>query len=411
MEKKLNILFITQYFYPENFKGNDIVFDFVAKGHDITVLTAKPNYPSGNFYKGYKFWGFQNEIIKGAQILRVPIYPRKNGSWLNLFLNYISFIFFSYFAIKFNFKKKYDAIFVQQLSPITIALPGIWVKHNKYNRTTPIFLWVLDIWPESFISNTGVNFIFLNNILNKIVKYIYSESDLILISSKNFIISIKEKINIKNKKIIFFPNWAESIFEEKVILNHPKIIFPIGFNILFAGNIGEAQGIEVILNAAKISVMDGINWVIIGDGRKLNWLKKYILENQVKNVFLFDRVDIVYMPYILSKANACLITLKNDNKLNYTVPAKLQAYLASGKIILGSIGGETYDIISNNNIGLVSKPEDFISLAKNAIILKNMTIQQREILEENSKILYKERYSKKILFNQLENLFYLNKIK
>lgn len=180
---------------------------------------------------------------------------------------------------------------------------------------------------------------------------------------------------------------------------------------MFAGNIGEAQGIEVILNAAKICVMDEINFLIMGDGRKLNWLKKYILENQIKNVFLFNRVDIVYMPYVLSKANACLITLKNDNKLNYTVPAKLQAYLASGKIILGSIGGETYDIICGNNIGLASKPEDPISLAKNAIILKNMTFQQREILEENSKILYKERYSKKILFNQLENLFYTNEIK
>ena len=127
----MKILFVSQYFYPETFKGNDIVFDFVKRGHQITVLTGKPNYPNGKFYKGYSFFGKKEENIFGAKIIRVPVYPRKNGKGIHLLLNYLSFVFFSYFAVLFRIKEKFDVIFVQQLSPVTMALPAFWVKKRQ----------------------------------------------------------------------------------------------------------------------------------------------------------------------------------------------------------------------------------------------------------------------------------------
>lgn len=398
----MKILFVSQYFYPETFKGNDLVFDWVKKGHDVTVLTAKPNYPSGLFYEGYSFFGKKEEIINGAKIIRTPIYPRKNGKGIHLILNYLSFIIFSYFTCFFRVRGKFDVIFVQQLSPVTMALPGLWLK-KRYN--TPLYLWVLDLWPESILAASNFKNTKIIGLINGLVKYIYNNSEVILISSKFFKNSIIDKLIDKNKKILYFPNWAEDVF----IQDLQKDIFiselPSGFNIMFAGNVGESQDFETILKAAELTMHKDINWIIVGDGRKMDWIKTEIKNKKLGNIHLLGRYDIALMPYFFKKADVMLVTLKDEPVFALTVPAKIQAYMASGKIILGSLNGEGNILINESKSGFAVAAGDFKSLARKAIRLKELTKEEKHKMEFNAKSYYQNNFSKEMLFNKLESLF------
>jgi glycosyltransferase involved in cell wall biosynthesis len=398
----MKILYVSQYFYPETFRGNDIVFDFVKKGHEVTVITGKPNYPLGTFYHGYKFWGVKKEIINGANVIRIPTFPRGKGGALKLILNYFSFYLFSYPYSRFKTDRDFDIIFVQQLSPVTMALPAIWAL--KRNKNAKLYLWVLDLWPESVTATTGIANKFIIGLLNKLVKYIYSKSDFILISSKSFEKSIQKRSI--NKQILYFPNWAESIYEEADLIKDYELpILPNGFNIMFAGNIGEAQDFETILSAAILTKDENINWILVGDGRKLDWVRSQVKFHDLHNVVILGRYPIEEMPYFFREANVMLLTLKNSIISDLTVPAKLQAYAASGKIILAAINGEAKSIINKHNIGLACESGDFKSLSENAKILKNFSEEQRIKMEKNSRNLYNLHYSKKVLFDKLESQF------
>lgn len=403
----MKILFVSQYFYPEIFRGNDIVFDLVEKGHDVTVLTGKPNYPLGFFFEGYKFWGIQNEIINGAKVIRIPTFPRGKGGVIKLLLNYVSFLFFSYPYARCRSDKDFDVIFVQQLSPVTMAFPAIWAL--KRNKNAKLYLWVLDLWPESITAVSGIKNILLIGPLNLLVKYIYSKASNILISSTLFSESICKRTS--NKSINYFPNWAESIYEIEKYVDFDIPFLPVGFNIMFAGNIGDAQDFETILKASNLTINDNINWIIVGEGRKLKWVREQVEIKKINNIFILGRHSIEKMPAFFKRADIMLLTLKDSPVFNLTVPAKFQAYLASGKIILAAINGEANSLINNNNVGIASAAGDYIKLAENAIKIKNMSDEEKNIMKKNSIKLYKKYFSKSTLLNDLEALFLKNQIK
>lgn len=403
----MKILFISQYFYPETFKGNDIVFDFVKRGHEVTVLTGKPNYPEGKFYKGYGFLKKNTEVIHGAKIIRTPIYPRKNGKGIHLILNYVSFVFFSYFTCIFRIRDKYNLIFVQQLSPVTMALPGLWLRKKQ---NIPLYLWVLDLWPESILAASNFkNPLIIKRIENLVAK-IYNQSDVILISSKYFEKSIKNKLINQNKEVLYFPNWAEDVFTKSYVQNSSAIPdLPRGFNIMFAGNVGESQDFETIINAAELTLMDNINWIIVGEGRKLDWIKEQIQLRQLNNVVLLGRYAIETMPGFFNKADVMLVSLKDEPVFSLTVPAKIQAYMASSKIILGSLNGEGNVIINESGCGYAVNAGDPKLLSEKAVLLKNLPENKRIEMQVKSKQYYEDHFSKKTLFDNLENNF-INKL-
>lgn len=403
--KQLKILFVSQYFYPEDFKGNDIVFDLVKKGHEVTVLTGKPNYPEGKFYKGYNFFNKNTEYIQGAKVIRAPLFPRRSGKALPLILNYLSFLFFSFFVATFRIKEKYDVVFVQQLSPVTMALPGIWIKNRQ---GIPLVLWVLDLWPESIVASSNIKSNFIIKPIEKLVKWIYNKSDLILVSSKFFTKSVLEKCKNENMKVEHFPNWAEDVFTNSLItipLKEHKIPeLPIGFNIMFAGNIGEAQDFEAIINAAEITKNLGINWILIGDGRKLEWVRNEVKVRNITNIYIKGRYPIESMPKFFKKADAMLVSLKDEPIFSLTVPAKIQAYMASGKIILGMLNGEGNALINNSNCGFAANAGDSIGLAEFAVKLKNSSIDKIKEMENNSTNYYCQFFEKKLLMSNLEKM-------
>lgn len=404
----MKILFISQYFYPETFKGNDIVFDFVKRGHEVTVLTGKPNYPKGEFYKGYGFFKKNKEVIHGAKIIRTPIYPRKNGKGIHLILNYISFVFFSYFTCVFRIRDKYDLIFVQQLSPVTMALPGLWIRKKQ---NIPLYLWVLDLWPESILAASNFKNPLIIKRIGNLVAKIYNQSDVILISSKYFEKSIKSKLIYQNKEVLYFPNWAEDVFTKYNLQNSlPIPDLPSGFNIMFAGNVGESQDFETIIKVAELTLSDNINWIIVGEGRKLDWIKEQIQIRQLTNVYLVGRHPVETMPAFFNKADVMLVSLKDEPVFSLTVPAKIQAYMASSKIILGSLNGEGNIIINESGCGFAVNAGNPKLLSEKAVLLKNLPQNKIVEMQMKSKQYYEYNFSKKMLFDSLENNF-INKLK
>jgi len=202
MKKKIKALLISQFFWPESFPINPIIKSF--KEIDYTIITAKPNYPGGSIFKNYRKKGPIKENYYNHIIYHVPVIARGSGSSLNLFLNYLSFMFSSiYYGTKYIKKGKFDLVFVYNTSPITQILVGYYFK-KIFN--IKLVSWVQDIWPESVSATDHIKENFLFNIFRKLCHYIYNCNDILILQSKNFFKYFKKyKINIKK---IYIPNSA-----------------------------------------------------------------------------------------------------------------------------------------------------------------------------------------------------------
>lgn len=396
----MRVLLVTQYFYPENFKSNDIALELTKKGHEVTVLTGLPNYPEGKIYKSYGFFKRNRECYQGVHVIRTWLVPRGKGGGIRLFLNYFSWAFFASFrALSLSFQKKFDVILVHEPSPITQGFPAIVVKKIQ---KIPLHFWVLDLWPESLTSAGGIKNKYVLSIFTNMVKYIYNNSDKILISSKGFAASILTKGDF-NEKLIYFPNWAEdSIFKGSSNYNIPEL--PKGFRIIFAGNIGVAQDVDSIVKSALL-LKDNrdIHFVFIGDGRSKIQLEKFVqVNNLTQTVHFLGRFPIDAMKTFFNQADALLVSLKDELIFNVTVPAKLQAYLCTQKPILGMLNGEGASIIDDANCGLSVNSGDFNELAKKILKLYEMSIEERNTLGENGFKYFKENFTMSKCIDNLE---------
>lgn len=396
----MKILIFTNHFYPEDFKVNDIAFDWVSRGNDVTVITGLPNYPKGDIYKGYGFFRKRKENIKGVQVIRLPLIPRGNGQSLRLMLNYVTYLISLLLYLPVLLATKYDRIFVHETSPIFIGIPAVLCKKI---RRAPLYFWVLDLWPESVLAASNIKNKYLIKGLERLVKWIYANSDKILVTSKGFEKSICDKGNFKNK-IVYIPNWAESLFEEQIIERPlPKISFPDKFLIMYAGNIGEAQNIDTLARLMLETSDFDIHWVFLGDGRKKEWLSQYIKENDLsESVSLLGRYDLKYMPYFFSKANMMFFSLKDDPIFKLTVPARLQSYMAMGKPIIAMIEGEAANIINESCSGVVSDCYDIAGIKEQIKPFLKDQIALSEI-SENSLSYYKRNFNRQIILDKLYN--------
>jgi glycosyltransferase involved in cell wall biosynthesis len=403
LTKSKKILIISQYFWPENFKINDLASHFSEKNYKIDVLTGIPNYPAGKFFQGYGIFQKRNEIKEGISIYRVPIIPRMKASSLHLGLNYISFVISSSIKVLF-IKKKYDLIFIYEPSPITVAIPGIILKKIK---RIPIIIWVTDLWPESVISASNLKSTLIPNLLTPLVKFIYKHCDKILVTSRGFINSIVEK-KIDIKRIEYFPHWAETIFrptkyEHYLLGSVPKL----SFKIMFAGNIGEAQDFPSIIESARI-LKDNLNiqWVILGGGRKEEWVKSKIKEYKLEKTFhLLGSFPLDMMPAYYSQADCMLFSLKKEYIFSITIPAKVQTYLACAKPIVAMIDGEAAKLINDAKAGLSCPSESPELLAENINNLSLMKKYDLDKLGGNALAYYNKEFERTMLTNRMENIF------
>lgn len=391
----MKILVVTQYYKPENFIINDLVKTFKQRGNEVEVLTAIPNYPSGKFFEGYNFFNRNKELVDGIIVHRARIFPRFNSNKFFISINYLSFVFFGIIKVLFV-SGKFDRIFIYAPSPITVGLVGIFAS-IKFNSKS--FLWVQDLWPESVSEAGNINNRILIKILNILTKYIYNNVDHILVQSKFFIKNLSKK-NIDEKKITYLPNYADDVYL--------KVKQPIKkynyFSVTFAGNVGEAQNLEVLISVCKIlkNKSEKIIFIIIGTGRNLNNLKHKIIESEVKDYFKFlGRKEQNLMPSYFDNSDVMLISLKKSKIFSLTIPSKLQSYMAYGMPIVGSISGISNTIINESGAGFATEPNDIEGLADNIIRLKNMSNDQLVQLGKNSKKYYVKNFSKKIIVDRL----------
>ena len=374
----MRVLVVSQYFWPEVFRVNDIVADLVKRGHDVTVLTGRPNYPGGTVFDDYRTDPQAYSRYHGAEVLRVPLRPRGKGS-VRLVLNYWSFVFWGALLGPWLLRgRRFDAIFVFETSPITSALPALLLRRIK---KAPVLMWVLDLWPDTLSAVGVVKSPRVLGWVGRLVGFIYRRCDRILVQSRAFYGNVRQWGGDVTR-IRYFPAWAEDAFQragpDAVVA--PEVAPHAGtFNVMFAGNIGDAQDFPAILAAAeKLKHRTDIRWLVVGDGRAAEWVRSEILRRGLeRSVHMLGRHPLERMPSFFRGASALLASLKAEPVFAMTIPGKVQTYLAFGLPVLGMLDGEGARIIEESGGGLVAPAGDAEALARNVERLADMSAEAR----------------------------------
>ncbi len=397
----MKYLVISQYFWPENFKINDIVGE-LSRYNSVDVVTSYPNYPTGEIFKHFKNNKKKYNKYLGAKIYRVPQISRGAGSKSRILLNYLSFLFFLLILSPKFYFKKYDKIFVFAPSPVLVGLIALII--SKFNNAKS-YIWVLDLWPDILKELNIIRSNFVLRLLNFTINFMYKKFDIILVQSKSFKKIIEKKIENK-KKIVYFPSWTDDVgFKKKKFQTDNKQI-----NILFTGNLGYAQNLSITFEVSKMLLKNKVKnfkWIFVGDGRYKKNFRKLVKENDLDDFFdFYKHQKIENLKKFYKKSNICFISLKSGKVLNSTIPAKLQTYMSIGMPILGSISGETNEIIKKSKCGLVSDSEDKLNLFKNIKKIINVRGLKLKNMSNNSLNYYMKNFNKKnalkILFKTLE---------
>ncbi len=401
----MRILIVSQFFHPENFRVNQMATALKSRGHDVVILTAQPNYPSGRFFKGYGFCSPWNEKYNGMTVLRVPIIARGRGRFWELALNYSSFIIFAVFFGLPRLRGQFDLCFAWCSSPITGAIPAVVLR---IFRRIPVAIWVQDLWPETFFAVTKSQNPLLKRLLIKVVHWIYSGVDQIWTQSEAYEESVLRHGG-RAEQIKYVPNWAEDFYDchSSSWLSQPAEQIPRN-SLVFAGNLGRAQGIENILDAAELVRFSSpsAHWIFVGDGALRNWLGFEIERRQLSGqITLLARRPAAEVTRILKAASALLITLDNDPVYAQTVPSKVQSCLAAGRPIIAALHGQAAQVLRDANCGLVCQPQDPAALAKSVNDFFSLPEATREQMGRNGHTYYRKYFTEEKVISKIIGLF------
>jgi len=360
----MKLLVVSQYFWPENFIISDFVRKLAERGHEVVVATGKPNYPDGAVFSGYRAGGVTRErYMDLVDVVRVPIWPRGRGNAFNLALNYLSFVFFGLLYLPWLLRSRsFDAILVFGPSPITQAIPALPLKWLKRAH---LAVWVQDMWPDSLAVTGFVRNPRLLAVVGGLVRWIYARSDTLLLQSRAFHGPTAAYADIG--KLIYFPNSVDPDLPSSI-----PAVLPIQlstrleqqFSVVFAGNIGKAQAVETLVQAALLlRDQPEICLVIVGSGSMFGWVQGQKDLLKLDNLVLTGRFPAASMPELFRKASALLVSLKSGGVLDHTVPSKVQAYLAAGRPIVAALQGEGGKVVEEAQAGMVCEPENAQALA------------------------------------------------
>ncbi|MDO9327509.1 MAG: glycosyltransferase family 4 protein [Pseudomonas sp.] len=389
----MKVLVVSQYFWPESFIINDLVKNLSAQGHVVKVLTGKPNYPDGVVFDGYSASGYQEENYESSvSVCRAPLRPRGSSGAKNLLLNYLSFIVngvkFYPGAVK---GEQFDAIFVFAPSPITSVIPAIYLK---WKLKSHLAVWVQDLWPES-LSATG----FITNkaalrVVGWMVKGIYAFVDTLLVQSRAFREPVTRYADAG--KVVYYPNSYPDVAPST---EEPRIPAPLlaeldnHFCLVFAGNLGTAQSVETLVEVTeKLRHLSGLRIVLVGSGSMSSWIESQKQSRGLDNLVLAGRFPVTEMPHFFSRAAGLLVTLKQDEAFSYTIPSKVQAYLAAGRPIIAALDGEGARVIQEARAGLTCPAQDADGMANSIEQLFHMSSDERESLGRSGRAYYLEHF-------------------
>lgn len=370
------VLIVTQYFFPENFKSNDLAFELVKRGYKVDALVGIPNYPEGQYFEGYGLFKKRHEVVNGVHVYRAFQIPRGKGGW-RLPVNYFSYVISASLWVLFKFAwKRYDCIIGHEPSPIFQAYPAILLRAI---RKIPFHYWIMDLWPPSIMNNPrGVFSRTAVKIVESQVKFIYKRSDKLLITSKLFEKHILEHGG-KKDQIIYYPNWSDDMLKGEI--KELNVSLPDGFIVMMAGNLGNSQDLESVTNLIlKLRDVKELKWVFVGDGSKKQWLDTFIADHQLGDTcFAVGRHPYSMMPSFFKKADAMLLSLKAaSEQLDCVVPARLQSYMSAAKPVFAMIGRGGSDVIKEADAGYCAAPGDYKGLAEQI----RMALQNRDELQK-----------------------------
>ena len=394
----MKLLIISQYFWPENFSINGITKTLLEKGIEVEVLTGKPNYPQGKIFSGYRAWGCQRESNQGIVINRIPLLARGNGGW-RLALNYLSFVLSGViFAPLMLRGKGFDVIFVYAPSPILQAIPAIFLGWLK---GCPVILWVQDLWPESLSATGYVRNPFIIAAVRQVVRFIYRHIDLLLVQSLAFEVPVRALAS--GTPILFYPNSVDDTFAIPSADEPPPVEgLGVEFSVMFAGNIGVAQAVGVIVEAASLlREYTDIHFVVLGDGSSREWMLEEVRQRGLTNLHLPGRFPVETMPGFMQKASALLVTLADQPIFAATVPNKVQAYMAAGRPIIACLNGEGARLIVESGAGLATPAEDPMALADTILRLYRQSPDELERMGDNGRRYYQEHFDHDRLIDRL----------
>lgn len=399
----LKVLIFSQYFWPEPFRINDVVLSLINAGCEVTVLTGLPNYPQGQLYDGYSFKDmglFHHE--KGYAIYRVPLFPRGRGDAWRLFLNYLSFILSAIvFAPWLLRRLSFDLIFVYAPSPIIQVLPAVWLAYIKRAK---LVTWVQDLWPQSLEATGFVRNRRLLAMVAFLVRGIYRRNDLLLVQSQAFVAPVQAMACIT--PVLYHPNPFELAVGQTQPSRPPAFVLNPGFSVVFAGNLGTAQALGTVLDAAELLLTHAdVHIVLVGSGSRSEWLQKEVVRRQLNNVHLAGRFPPEAMPGILAQASALLVSLVRSTIMSQTVPSKVQAYLAAGKPVIASLDGEGARLLEESGAGVACAAEDAVGLAQVVLRLKAMPSDELQRMGEAGQLYNKQHFDPAVLATRLTQIF------
>lgn len=402
---KKHILLISQYFFPETFRVNDIACEWVKRGYKVTVLTGIPNYPMGKYFDGYDSKHRIRETWNGVNIIRIPLIARGNSSnklfnAAGMAANYFSFVRSGKKWVKSKEAENLhaDLVFTVEVSPMTQAMIGVWYG-QRYN--VPTFLYVQDLWPENVETVTGIHNKLIIWPIDRMVDKIYKETGTIFTTSPSFVEAIvNRKVPVDRAKVHYWPQYAEEFYRPMDTVPFEGIEDDGCFRIAFTGNIGTAQGLDVLPKAAKLLKEERIKFVIVGDGRYQSEFERQIDALDVRHKFvMIPRVPAERIPEILSNVEAGFISFNKTPLWENTIPAKLQSYMACGKPIIASASGETKRIIDEARCGMCCPIGDAEALVEGIKLLVNA--DQKKI-GKKAREYFELHFDKKKLMDEME---------
>lgn len=405
MAASMRILVVSQYFWPENFRINDLVGELAQRGHQVTVLTGLPNYPDGKLFSEYATDPERYSHYEGADVIRVPMLPRGRGG-VRLLLNYFTFAVSASLVGIWRLRgRKFDAVFTYQLSPVTVGVPAVLMRSIK---CAPMIFWVQDLWPETLQAVGAIQSPFGIWAVGRLVAFIYRRCDLILAQSRSFIPQIRKYAPLESR-VLYFPNWSDPVTD--MMSSPPAVEVPVrpgSFNVMFAGNIGEAQDFPAILAAAERlkAEQPKIRWLIVGDGRMAGWVAEEVKRRQLQEqVLLLGRFPPERMSSFFKHADALLVSLKDEPIFSMTVPSKLQTYLAAGIPVLAMLNGEGADVVRGSGSGITSRAGDHEALASAVLRLSQITVQARRAMGRKGLMVSEREFDRDNLITRLEGWF------
>ena len=402
MAAALRVLVLTQYYWPESFRITDLAQGLKARGHEVTVLTGMPNYPGGRLFAGYGAFRPASEAHDGIPIKRVPLVPRFSGRGWQLALNYFSFALSASVFGPLRCEGRYDAIFVFEPSPITVGIPAAVLRRVK---RAPVLFWVQDLWPESLEATGAVRSRLVLGGVERLVRWIYRRCDRILVQSDGFVERVAA-VGGEPARIRVFPNWAEALYRPVEVAPDAaeRARLPVGFRVMFAGNIGAAQSFETILDAAeRLRDERELQWVVLGDGHQRPWVEAEIARRGLAgSVRLLGRHPMDKMPIYFALADALLVTLRKDPVFALTIPSKVQSYMACARPIVASLDGEGARVIEAARCGVTAPAGDAGALAEAVLAMYRMPRAERERMGARARAYYLEHFERERLLDRLE---------